>query len=127
MVVVVEAGSNETASYFDFNLTLIICHPKCSNRFQVIQDFMSNIEWWMIVCLFWELCCDCDCYGHILGKNGLIIGAKLADEGAQKLTFGELFSSAMKYFWRVFGFSLLTGLAMFVVIMVSCCQSYFWG
>ncbi len=114
-------GSNNSGSgSSDFNFDFNNLPPEVQQSMDKFTQFMSNIEWWMIALFILGivLLTVIVTVISIVGKNGLIIGAKQADEGAQKLTFGELFSSAMKYFWRVLGFSLLTGLAMFVVILI---------
>ena len=45
-----------------------------------------------------------------IGRIGLIKGTYQAEQGAERLVFGELFSGSMPYFWRVFGLSVLIGL-----------------
>lgn len=52
-----------------------------------------------------------------VGRIGLIKGSYEAEMGAEKLALGELFSTSMPYFWRVFGLSFLIGLAFFVLII----------
>ena len=52
-----------------------------------------------------------------IGRIGLIKGSYEAEMGAEKLALGELFSTSMPYFWRVFGLSFLIGLAFFVLIL----------
>jgi ABC-type multidrug transport system fused ATPase/permease subunit len=52
-----------------------------------------------------------------IGKVGLIRGAQQADGDAEKITFGELFSGSMHYFWRVFGLNLLVGVLIFVALI----------
>jgi hypothetical protein len=52
-----------------------------------------------------------------IGRIGLIKGSYEAEQGAEKLVFGELFSSSMPYFWRVFGLSFLIGLAFFIIFI----------
>jgi hypothetical protein len=54
----------------------------------------------------------------VLGRIGLITGAQKADEGAERLTFAELFQAAKPYFLRVFGLNILLGLAGFVLVLV---------
>ena len=49
-----------------------------------------------------------------MGKVGLVRGTLQADQGATKLSFGELFNGSLPYFWRVFGLNLLVGLVAFV-------------
>jgi hypothetical protein len=52
-----------------------------------------------------------------IGRIGLIIGTNKAEQGAEKLVFGELFSESMPYFWRVFGLSLLIGLIVLLLFI----------
>jgi hypothetical protein len=52
-----------------------------------------------------------------IGRVGLIRGTVKAEQGAERLTFGELWRDGLAYFWRVFGLNLLIGIAIFVAIM----------
>ncbi len=52
-----------------------------------------------------------------VGRIGLIRGVRQADDGAERLNFGELFSGSLPYFWRVFLLNLLVGLAAFVIVI----------
>jgi hypothetical protein len=54
----------------------------------------------------------------MIGRIGLIKGTSLAEKGAEKLSFGEIWSESLPYFWRVFGLNFLIGLAIFVVILI---------
>ena len=56
-----------------------------------------------------------------IGRIGMIKGTYQAEQGAQSLVFGELFSGSTPYFWRVFGLSLLIGLiavAIFIPLVL---------
>jgi hypothetical protein len=53
-----------------------------------------------------------------IGRIGLIRGVQQAEGGAEKLTFGELFSGSMPYFWRVFGLNLLVGLGILAFVIL---------
>jgi hypothetical protein len=53
-----------------------------------------------------------------IGRIGLIRGTQQADQGSERLAFGELFRGSMPYFWRVFLLSLIIGLAVFAVVMI---------
>ena len=59
-----------------------------------------------------------------IGRIGLIRGTAQADRDIEKLSFGELFSGSMPYFWRVFLLNLLVGLflaiAIFALILTIC-------
>jgi len=54
----------------------------------------------------------------IIGRIGLIKGTSLAEKGAEKLSFGEIWSESLPYFWRIFGLNFLIGLAIFAVILI---------
>ena len=45
-----------------------------------------------------------------IGRIGLVRGTQQAEQGAVRLSFGELFSGSLPYFWRVFGLNLLVGI-----------------
>lgn len=56
-----------------------------------------------------------------VGRVGLIRGTVKAEQGAEQLTFGELWREGLAYFWRVFGLNLLIGLIIitaWIVIIV---------
>ncbi len=53
-----------------------------------------------------------------VGRVGLIRGAVKAEQGAEKLTFAELWRDGLTYFWRVFGLNLLIGLVIFFGILL---------
>jgi hypothetical protein len=52
-----------------------------------------------------------------IGRAGLIQGTAQVDQGAEKLSFGELFSSSLRYFWRLFGLGLLVGIGTFLFVL----------
>lgn len=52
-----------------------------------------------------------------MGRIGLIRGTLQAEAGAEKLSFSELFSGSLSYFWRVFGLSFIIGLIVFAVMI----------
>ncbi|MGZ9222034.1 MAG: hypothetical protein ACXW4Q_07990 [Anaerolineales bacterium] len=52
-----------------------------------------------------------------IGRIGLIKGTYQAEQGAERLIFGEVFSESMPYFWRVFGLSLLIGLLFLLLFL----------
>lgn len=85
------------------------------------NEFGSFLEqnWWIFIVigvviillsiLFYAL--------GIMGRIGLIQGVFKVEKGAETLTFAELWSESMPYFWRIFGLNFLIGLAMFVIIV----------
>jgi hypothetical protein len=52
-----------------------------------------------------------------IGRIGLIRGTLQAEEGAQSLSFNNLFSGSTPFFWRVFGLTFLIGV-IFLLIML---------
>lgn len=52
-----------------------------------------------------------------IGRIGLIKGTQRAEQGAERLIFGELFSESTPYFWRVFGLSLLIWLISLLIFL----------
>jgi len=52
-----------------------------------------------------------------VGRVGLIRGTMKAEQGADRLTFGELWRDGLAYFWRVFGLNLLIGVIVFLIIL----------
>ncbi|MEA4908824.1 MAG: hypothetical protein VB089_14460 [Anaerolineaceae bacterium] len=55
---------------------------------------------------------------NTMGRIGLIRGAWRADEGAERLAFGELWRESLPYFWRVLGLTLLMVLAGILLALV---------
>jgi hypothetical protein len=53
-----------------------------------------------------------------IGRIGLIRGTQQAEQGADRLTFGDLFRDSLPYFWRVFGLNLLFGLAVTLAVLI---------
>jgi uncharacterized membrane protein len=53
-----------------------------------------------------------------MGRIGLIRGTFAAEGGAEKLTFGPLFSESLPFFWRSFWLWLLVGLPFVVLSLV---------
>jgi hypothetical protein len=53
-----------------------------------------------------------------VGEVGLVHGTNKADGGAPKLSFGPLFSESLRYFWRVLGFNILTGIAIMAIVII---------
>lgn len=94
--------------------------PGLQRILEQISAFISNIPWWlMTLIVIGVILLGILCYAaSIIGKTGLILGAEKADQGIQKLTFGELLSESLKYFWKVVGFTLLAGVIILAVLLV---------
>lgn len=93
--------------------------PEWTKFFNEAQHFIENIQWWgvvlfilaiLILILFFAVLAT-------IGKSGLILGTAKADKSDEKIPFGQLFRDSMHYFWRVFWFNFLAGLAIFIIIM----------
>lgn len=59
------------------------------------------------------------------GRIGLIRGAWYADEGAERLSFGELWHESKPYFWRVLLLTILFALAAILVSLVIAAPAAF--
>jgi hypothetical protein len=103
--------------------------PGMRDFFNNFEYFFNNIQGWQIAALviglflFFLILSLIFTAISTVGKLGLIQGTVTGDELLdsemdERLTFGELFSSGKPYFWRVFGFNLLAGLAIFVVVLL---------
>ena len=53
----------------------------------------------------------------MMGRVGLIKGTYKAENGAERLSFGEIWAESMPYFWRIFGLNFLIGLAFFIILV----------
>ena len=53
-----------------------------------------------------------------VGRVGLIRGTVKAEQGADRLTFGELWREGLTYFWRVFGLNLMIGILILLAVVV---------
>jgi hypothetical protein len=63
----------------------------------------------------------------IMGRTGLIKGIVEADAGAERLTFGEIWTESLPYFWRMFGLALLVGLPVFLLLVILLVGAGFAG
>jgi len=52
-----------------------------------------------------------------VGRVGLIRGTMKAEQGAERLTFGELWRDGLSYFWRVFGLNILFWVIILLIIL----------
>jgi hypothetical protein len=94
------------------------------NFFRGLENYFQNIQGWQIAALI---------VGFILfilflvlitaaistvGRIGLVQGTVKAEAGAESLGFGELFNSGKPFFWRIFAFNFLAGIAVFIIILL---------
>ena len=53
-----------------------------------------------------------------MGRIGLVHGTVQSEEGAEKLSFGQIWNASKPFFWRVFFFSILYGIAAGILGLV---------
>ena len=53
----------------------------------------------------------------MMGRIGLIKGTYKAENGAESLSFGEIWSESMPYFWRIFGLNFLISIAFLIIFI----------
>ncbi|MBU0510887.1 MAG: hypothetical protein KJ638_04185 [Chloroflexi bacterium] len=98
--------------------------PEMQRFFGGIGHFFDTVETWQIVAiiggliLFFLILWFIMTALSTIGRVGLIQGTVKAEEGAETLTFGELFKSGKPFFWRILGLNLLLGFAIFLIIML---------
>jgi hypothetical protein len=81
-------------------------------------NFIQNNLWIIVAIIFGLFLLSFIFYMlGTMGKIGLIKGAVLADKGAEHLSFGQLWSDSMPFFWRIFGLNFLTNLAFFIILV----------
>jgi hypothetical protein len=91
---------------------------QAQHYFNQISDWLTA-NWWVValIVLGVILLALLSIFLGTIGRIGLIRGTLQAEEGAERLSFGELFRGSMPFFWRVFGLTFLIGL-IFLVIML---------
>ena len=90
----VEQGINQVGQYIEKNLWIIIA-------IGIVIILLSFV--------FYAL--------GMMGRIGLIKGTYKAENGAESLSFGEIWAESMPYFWRIFGLNFLIGLAFLVIFI----------
>lgn len=84
-----------------------------------IGHFLQTYWWIIVLVVLGMLILSLALYFiGTVGKIGLVRGAMKADDGAEKLTFSDLFNGSLPYFWRVFWLNLLVGLLGFVLALL---------
>jgi len=89
-----------------------------------LEHFFRQIQAWQIVTLILGLFLLGLIISAIMaaintvGRIGLIQGTLAAEDGTESMKFIELFNDGKPFFWRIFGFNLLAGLAIFVIILL---------
>ena len=92
--------------------------PQLQQTFEQIGQWINENPWIVVVFVLLALVLFVlAIFLGTIGRIGLIRGTYQAERGAERLIFGELFSGSMPYFWRVFGLSLLIGLAFLLLLL----------
>jgi hypothetical protein len=88
--------------------------PEVMRVFEIIQQNLTMfiVLGCVLILLIWAV----TIFLGTIGRVGLIRGTFQAEEGAEKLIFGQLFSESMPYFWRIFGLSLIIAIPVLVVL-----------
>ncbi len=93
--------------------------PEWARLLENAQHYIENVQWWgwvlfalaiILLIIFFAVLAT-------IGKTGLILGTQKADKSDEKIPFGILLRDSMHYFWKVFWFNFLAGLAVAVVIL----------
>jgi hypothetical protein len=93
--------------------------PELQRFFEQIGQWIDNNAWIVAVFVILILVLVVvSIFLGTIGRIGLIKGTYRAEQGEERLIFGELFSESMPYFWRVFGLSLLIILTLLIVFMI---------
>lgn len=90
----IERGMNQFGRFLENNLWIIIA--------VIVAIFLLSFVFFML---------------GMMGRIGIIKGVAQAEKGADKLSFGELWSESMPFFWRIFGLNFLIGLAFMVILL----------
>lgn len=90
--------------------------PQVLRWFQTIEQNLTTIILVLVAlfCIIWIV----TIFLSTIGKTGLIRGTLQAENGAEKLVFGELFSGSIPYFWRMFGLSVILGLPVLLLVII---------
>jgi len=103
----------------DYNLP-----PGMRHFFDGVENFFENIQGWEIAALvigfllFILIIVLITSAINTVGRIGLVQGTLKAEDGAERMSFGELFSSGTPFFWRVFGLNILISLVMMVAVIL---------
>ena len=103
--------------------------PALENFFENLGTFFDNIQGWEIAALivgsmlFFLALAFVFTALRTIGRIGLIQGTvlginSLEGEQTDRMTFGSLFNHGKPFFWRIFGFNLLAGIAVFIFVLI---------
>lgn len=82
------------------------------------DSFAQALPWLFLIFLITLIVVVLVIFLGTIGRIGLIRGTQVVDQGVQRLTFKEVFSSSTPYFWRVFALNLLIGFLIVLFIFM---------
>jgi hypothetical protein len=93
--------------------------PEWTRLLENAQHFIENVQWWGWVLFAMAIIVLIIFFAFLatIGKTGLILGTQRADKSDEKIPLGSLLRDSLHYFWKVFWFNFLAGLAVAVVIL----------
>lgn len=84
---------------------------------QIVRVIEQNLTTFIILgCIVLLLIWALTIFLGTVGRIGLIRGTFRAEEGAEHLIFGQLFSESTPYFWRMFGLSLIVAIPVLIMV-----------
>ncbi|MBI3161646.1 MAG: hypothetical protein HYZ23_04015 [Chloroflexi bacterium] len=86
--------------------------------FQQVGQYIEDNPWVIFAFIFANRLLFIAFYAAgMMGRIGLIKGVYKSENGAQELSFGEIWSESLPYFWRVFGMNFLLGLVVALLVI----------
>lgn len=106
------SGGGDGSGYSPFDTS------EAERVFDQMGDWLAS-NWWVVALIMLGaiLLALLFVFLGTIGRIGLIRGTLQAEEGAESLSFGELFRGSMPYFWRVFGLSFLIGVITLLIMI----------
>lgn len=102
-------------------------NPFSSEMMGQMEDFAQRMMVWFeqntwiiwVFVAFALLSIAVQIFFNLVGTAGLARGVVRAENGAEVLPFGELFSESLSYFWRLFGAALIIWLPAIIVFVLA--------
>jgi len=105
-------------------------NPLSPEMMRQLENFGRSIEHWFqnntwiffALIVFFLIAIAVQIFFTLVGTAGLMRGVVKAENGAETLQFGELFTESLSYFWRLFGAALVIWLpfiAIFVIVLLA--------
>lgn len=89
------------------------------NFFNRVGAWFEQNTWVIYVAIFVALLLIAvQIFFSLVGTAGLVRGVVHAENGFETLRFAELFNESLKYFWRLFGSTLIIFLPVFIFVVV---------